>query len=176
MAKVKVVVHDTTTCVVPTKPMDSVHVNAIGPTVAVIPEHESLRGRDKPNQHPISAISGLSDALENLKIRHGTTEHWQSDITFIPKKGQIIIYEDYSQIEKEGEMINVPAFKIGDGLAFLVDLPFVNDDLRMELINHINDINMHVSLNDRLSWNNKVTCYTEEQPELDGETLIFSKD
>lgn len=35
------------------------------PTMVAIGDHERLTGRDKPNQHPIEAISGLKDILDH---------------------------------------------------------------------------------------------------------------
>lgn len=35
-------------------------------TPASVGEHEDLDGRDQPNQHPIDAIDGLREVIENL--------------------------------------------------------------------------------------------------------------
>jgi len=48
-------------------------------------------------------------------------------------------------MEKDGEMIDLPAIKIGDGKAYVQDLPFVDDDTRDTLLMHINDALSHVS-------------------------------
>lgn len=100
-----------------------------------------------------------------------TTENWNSKLDFIPPKGIIIIYSDYATIEG----INIPNFKVGDGLAYLVDLPFVGDDMRNTLISHINDMVRHITAEERVSWNNKVTCFVEA---ISGDeyTLCFSND
>jgi len=36
------------------------------------------------------------------------------------------IYSDYKVVEKDGEEIYLPGIKIGDGKAFLIDIPFLN--------------------------------------------------
>lgn len=56
--------------------------------------------------------------------------------------------------------VYVPGIKIGDGSAYVVDLPFVN--VTSEQINF---------------WNNKVNCYLEPEIIEDGnnETLIFTR-
>lgn len=78
------------------------------------------------------------------------------------------IYSDARSYEEEytennetlTRTVYVPGIKIGDGSAYVVDLPFVN--VTSEQINF---------------WNNKVNCYLE--PELvvggDDETLIFTR-
>ena len=78
------------------------------------------------------------------------------------------IYSDARSYEEEytennetlTRTVYVPGIKIGDGSAYVVDLPFVN--VTSEQINF---------------WNNKVNCYLE--PELiadgDNETLIFTR-
>lgn len=78
------------------------------------------------------------------------------------------IYSDARSYEEEytennetlARTVYVPGIKIGDGSAYVVDLPFVN--VTSEQINF---------------WNNKVNCYLE--PELvvggDDETLIFTR-
>ena len=54
----------------------------------------------------------------------------------------------------------VPGIKIGDGSAYVVDLPFVN--ITSEQVNF---------------WNNKVNCYleTELTDEGNNETLVFTR-
>ena len=48
--------------------------------IVIIPKHEQLPGRDLPNQHPISSISGLNEQLmdslkgsDNLILNAGTS-------------------------------------------------------------------------------------------------------
>ena len=82
-------------------------------------------------------------------------------------------------MEKDGEMIDLPTIKIGDGKAYVQDLPFVDDDTRDTLLMHINDALSHVSQRDRSFWNHKVDIddlYENLNEELEDETLIFSRD
>lgn len=92
-----------------------------------------------------------------------TTENWNSKISFIPNQKDIIIYSDHGHIDDgEGNSIDVPAIKVGDGNAYLIDLPFVGDDSRnqifYEIRRHTENELIHVSQNDRLFWNNKLNC------------------
>lgn len=49
-------------------------------------------------------------------LKHDITINWEKALNFIPKQGEIIIYDDKN-----------PSFKIGDGIHNVNDLPFVND-------------------------------------------------
>ena len=114
-----------------------------------------------------------------IRMKIDTTANWAAATTFIPLKGEIIVYSDYSTIEENGETITYPNFKVGDGLAYGVDLPFVGDDLRESLASHVANTNIHITDAERTFWNNKVRCYidTVEDGEgylVDGENLIFT--
>lgn len=109
-----------------------------------------------------------------------TTANWRAVAnTFIPLKGEIIVYSDYASKEVNGETVYIPNFKVGDGLAYGIDLPFVNDDLRDTLSAHLLDRTSHITAEERNFWNNKVRCYvnTEEDEEgflVDGDMLVFT--
>ena len=105
------------------------------------------------------------------KIQVDTKQNWSQNLTLIPEKGELIVYSDYAQIEKDGNTINVPNFKIGDGLAYNIDLPFVGDDLREMLTNHVNNGTIHITAEERAFWNNKVRT---EDFDIDNENLIFT--
>lgn len=114
-----------------------------------------------------------------VRMKIDTTENWQKAVDFIPLKGEIIVYSDYATKEVDGQIINIPNFKVGDGLAYGIDLPFVNDDLRDAFSAHISNMNIHVTPAEKDFWNNKVRCYIEtvEDDEgylVDGENLIFT--
>lgn len=103
-----------------------------------------------------------------------TTEHWNAKRSFIPMRGEIIIYTDKTQKDDGfGNVINIPGVKIGDGSAYLIDLPFVGDDERFEILSelraHTNDRASHVSPEDRAFWNNKLNY------EIQGGNLILTR-
>ena len=104
-------------------------------------------------------------------VFYDTTENWNSKIDFIPKKGVLIVYSDYQHLDD----CDVPNIKIGDGLAYLADLPFVSDDLRELLTNHIINTTMHVTAAERDFWNNKITCDVKLISD-DDYRIFFTKD
>ena len=121
----------------------------------------------------------MSTVNTRIKSKHDTTANWNAARGFIPLAGEIIIYDDY---ETSSEGVNIPSFKVGDGQAYVQDLPFVNDDLRHELRLHTRNGQIHVSPSDRLFWNDKINIddsgerVSSEGASLRGENLIFSRD
>ena len=131
-------------------------------------------------KQPISADFASKKQCFEAKFFHGTssdsakvimktTEEWDLQITYIPKRGDIIIYSDYGNLNGQ----NVPGIKIGDGLAYVVDLPFVGESDWLEFREifeaHINNQIVHITQEERTSWDNKLNC------ELNNETLIFNR-
>ena len=102
------------------------------------------------------------DAVQaRILARRDTTENWNQHRDFIPMRGEICVYTDHGQIDDGyGNMIDVPGIKIGDGSAYLIDLPFVGNDVRYEIMTelrrHENDTDVHVTLAEKQFWNNKL--------------------
>lgn len=112
------------------------------------------------NSHPFSRIKvgdGITTVIKlpfvNTDGINGTTIYadsminWEANPLFIPKKGDIIIFFDKTKIVKDGSEIEIPGFKIGDGKAYNIDLPFVGDDIIEQLLAHIK-VNGHTILSD----------------------------
>lgn len=93
-----------------------------------------------------------------------TTSEWNNTPSLVSQAGTIYIYTDYYD---DGQGHNVPAFKVGDGLAYLIDLPFV--DVNMQ--RHMSDEVIHITEQERVFWNNKIRT---DSTEIDRENLIFT--
>lgn len=116
----------------------------------------------------IRMISPSSSAFLG-RITINTTDGWNAQRTYVPIKGEIVIFSDRHVIDD----VNYPGIKVGDGMAYVVDLPFFGDDETnsiMGIINdHINNESIHVSMEDRDFWNAKLNYETV------GENLIFTR-
>lgn len=121
-----------------------------------------------------------------IKLKHDTTANWNNAIGFIPLAGEVIIYDDYQtktwEEQEYGETVtktvNIPGIKIGTGNAYVQDLAFVDEDTREILMNHINNVNMHTTLAEKLFWNNKINvddAYEAVHDELIDETLVLNR-
>lgn len=126
-------------------------------------------------------ISGLSYFYTKIsnkftKVKIDTSENLNSDLTFVPEMGEIVVYSDYAEKTVNGTTTAIPNIKIGDGLAYCVDLPFVNDDIRDAIMSHINDQNRHITQQERDFWNDKVTVDESGTYLINNECLVFKKD
>ena len=101
---------------------------------------------------------------EITPIFYDTTANWDSQISLVSIRGAIYVYSDY---QEDGDGNYIPGIKIGDGNAYLIDMPFT-DCLYKE---HIEDTVSHITAAERTAWNNKVRCYMDT---LDEERLIFT--
>lgn len=71
-----------------------------------------------------------------------TTENWNKKASLISELNTVYVYVDHqTKTDEEGKEIWIPGIKIGDGKAYLIDLPF-SDEL---MIAHINDLGIHVT-------------------------------
>ena len=115
----------------------------------------------------IAARDNIGAAPSNL-VHIDTTAHWNAQRDLIGLAGHIYIYTDHDVINN----VNIPAMKIGDGLAYLIDAPFV-DSNEKALLDHIADTTVHITAQERSNWNNKVTCFISQS---DSENIVFSKE
>ena len=81
-----------------------------------------------------------------------TSAEWAELITLQSRKGEVYVYSDAAE-DENGEPL--PMVKIGDGNAFVVDLPFVTA------------VDFRITQEDIDNWNGKVSV------RLEGENLIF---
>ena len=87
-------------------------------------------------------------------IKHDTTENWNNAVGFIPLKGEVIIYEDYTDLDGTVR----PNVKVGDGTTYVQDLPFLAE-IPEEITDHINNNLIHVTAEEKALWNHKIDCY-----------------
>lgn len=121
-----------------------------------------------------------------IESKHDTTANWNNARGFVPLPGEIIIYDDYETktytVEEYGETVtktvNIPNIKIGTGNAYVQDLAFVDQKTREILMEHINNQDIHTTLQEKLFWNNKINIDDSEDVligELSDETLILNR-
>lgn len=92
---------------------------------------------------------GTVNTAETL---YNTVEGWNAQSGLISKAKTMYVYVNYDRDENDHP---IAAFKIGDGNAYLIDLPFYAT----------------VSMEDKEFWNNKVRCYINPE---DPENIIFT--
>ena len=107
------------------------------------------------------------------KITTHTTEEWNNASGYIPEKGEVIIYSDYSSQTVDGVSIPVPAIKIGSGNGYVQDLAFVGANETELLLEHIHNMDIHTTAAQKAFWNNKLNV--NDSSEVVGEVLIFNR-
>ena len=128
-----------------------------------------------PTQLPEGSVvyNAAGERVTGSAIVHNvytnTTAYWAAQTSFVPKSGDIIVYSDHETIIEDGEEKLVPGFKMGDGNAFVVDLPFTDAAIAERFLVHMNDQEAHVTNQERDFWNNKLNL------SLNGETLEFNR-
>ena len=66
-----------------------------------------------------------------LILKHDIESNWNRATTFVPKQGEIVIYDIDSTYSYE-------RFKIGDGVTTVYDLSFYLEDEMIEILDKIN--------------------------------------
>lgn len=95
-----------------------------------------------------------------FKMNRDLTENWNRRVTFVPLEGEIIVYLD-GYIDDNGNCF--PRIKVGDGKAYVVDLPFIGKEIENSLVAHKNDTVSHITNEERVFWNNKLNAHYDEE-------------
>ena len=123
-------------------------------------DYNILRNLPSVEGHVLKGDTSLTD-MGIPYVFYDTCENWDAQSLLITIKDAIYVYTDY-KLDEEGNV--VPGIKIGDGLGYLIDAPF----LSAPYDEHIANLDIHVTEQNKTFWNNKVRCY------MDGENLIFT--
>jgi hypothetical protein len=116
---------------------------------------------------------GLAYFYEKLKIYlsskyssilFDTTDNWNKQTSLISENKTFYVYTDHLV---DGDLA-IPGFKIGDGKAYLIDMPFT-DELYYR---HILDSTIHITQDERLAWNDKISCKLSDD---NAENLVLYK-
>ena len=133
-------------------------------------KHKIGNGSSHWTQLPFFTLE--TDLTNKLKFIFKTTEEWSRLTSLISQVGTIYIWTDYETITQGQQTKIVPGIKIGDGMAYVIDLPFVTDYLKDIFMQHINNNIIHITQEERQFWNDKVTCYLNAN---DQENIVFDK-
>ena len=116
----------------------------------------TLRNNQTGAQLGLISQADLSDKLEALGIRPSaiyfdTVEGWNSNPSLRSEENAIYVYTDYQTVDNQ----NIAGFKIGDGNAYVYDMPFTDTLLQR----HIANTTIHITQAEREFWNNKSRAY-----------------
>jgi hypothetical protein len=107
-----------------------------------------------------------------VDVRYNTTSYWDNLHGYIPKAGEIIIYSDADKYDDGlGHLVDVPRIKIGSGNAYVQDLVFADQKDHQMLIQHVQDAQSHVTVEDKAFWSAKLNILDD----IIDETLVFNR-
>lgn len=150
--------------------MSSSTINEVTQMTGNFGQKRSITGRINAQQTSMTTQMSIPRVLSGSQIKSGTTEYWNSQIGMIGERNTLYIYTDYQKDENDND---IPGIKVGDGRAYIQDLPFIDEDLRNSIMDHINNVSIHVSLAEKLSWWNKINV-DDESEVVDG-ILTFNR-
>ena len=131
----------------------------------------NLLGR--PGTQPVHMLGRIEVATINIdgstNVYVNTSAYWAARPDYRPDFGVVIGYTDRETVTVDGVTKNVPGFKIGDGDAYLADLPFEDAAVVATLTAHMQDVGMHVTAEEKAFWNNKLNLT------ISGEVLTFNR-
>ena len=113
-------------------------------------------------------VSGGSSSSTSSVVSN-TTAEWNADPLYMSEPNVIYVYTDYAT---SNDGVLVPGIKVGDGMAYVVDLPFIYGSSK-DFQKHISNLGIHVADDDRELWDNKWSGYIDSD---DSEKLVFTTD
>lgn len=132
---------------------DSVRVRDLTVTTAIYPQ-EKLMVVGAEDEHLVT-MQSLQDYLNlhlDKQVMFGTKAEWDAQVGLVSEPNKLYVYTDY---KTDGSGRNLAGIKVGDGNAFLIDKPFI-DELYFD---HVQDNSIHVTAGDKLRWDEAVNCY-----------------
>lgn len=120
------------------------------------------------SESAMKAVFSSTQTVMPSYVLQNTTEAWNSTPQLIGALNTIYVYVDHQiKTDEEGNEIWIPGIKIGDGKAYLIDLPFTDS----AMVEHTENASIHVTPEEKDFWNNKVRCYVSPE---DSERLVFT--
>ena len=132
---------------------ETVRVSDLTVATAVYPSEQIMVvGAGEEHLVSIQTLQDYFEAAMAKQVLFGTTAEWNADLSLVGEEETLYVYTD-RVLDSSGDYY--AGIKVGDGSAYLVDLPFVDG----YFVDHIADTSIHVTSQEKAFWNNKVRCY-----------------
>ena len=142
---------------------DAIRVRDLSVTTTIYPTDKvMIVGAEDEHLVTMQTLQGYLNANLDKQILFGTTAEWNAQSQLQSEAGKVYVYTDH-RIDSRGNRI--AGIKMGDGNAYLIDLPFQDE----AIYEHIEDSTIHITAAERAFWNDKVRCYYSS-----GDNLIFT--
>lgn len=96
-----------------------------------------------------------------LTIVAKTKAQWVTEGLNTSEPNVLYVTTDHRTVTKDGTTYEIPAFQLGDGNAYIIDLPRATVD-EQTFLDHVNDSVVHITQAEREFWNNKNRCEIDE--------------
>lgn len=115
-----------------------------------------------------AVLDDLTQSTASIEIH--TTQEWSGSAgRQISRQGTFYVYSDYYN----DDGLTTPRIKLGDGRAYISDLPFIDSKLMNTIIEHISNQDIHITPEQRIFWNNKLNVNDSQQ--IIDNSLIFNR-
>ena len=132
---------------------ESIRVRDLTVSTTIFPTDKiMIVGGEDEHLVSIDSLQAYLNANLDKQVLFDTTANWNAQTTLVSDANTLYIYTDH-QYDSQGN--KVAGIKAGDGLAYVVDLPFTD----AVVTEHIANQTVHITQNERTFWNNKVRCY-----------------
>lgn len=138
-------------------------MNVVATIDATFENNLNLSADLSTTQELTASLGEIYQGGGESNIYYNTTDYWNSRPQLIAKRGYIYVYSDYKQSEEE----DIAGIKVGDGISYLIDMPFIDKPLD----DHIADTVKHITSAEREFWNDKVRCFVDPENQ---ENIIFT--
>ncbi len=151
---------------------DSVRVRDLTTSSTIFPVDKLMVvGSEDEHLVTIQTLQDYLNANLDKQVLFDTTANWNSQTTLVSRSDTLYIYTDH-QRDSGGHAI--AGIKAGDGLAYVVDLPFTDAIATEHIANssihitsserstwndHVSNSTIHVTAADKEKWNSAVKCY-----------------
>ena len=123
--------------------------------------------------HHAVELNEAINVIKLLNVHYDTKAAWDMQPQLVAERAEIYVYSDKATLyDGVGNPYFVPGIKVGDGTSYLIDMPFIADEVIFALAQHVNNTTVHITQAERIFWNNKVSGFAD--PEHDGK-LVLSK-
>ncbi len=129
--------------------------------------------KHKPSINGRTLVGNLDLSIFDMRpIFYGTTAYWDAQWDLIAQEGVYVYTDHRTETDGEGNTTTIPGIKIGDGKAYLSDIPFLVDEVVQGAVDTMINSGSLVSAADRAFWDNKVTAYVNPN---DAQNLVLSR-
>ena len=152
------------------------YIDASDKRILINPNSSHITAQDVVyvDDEVVTNVGAVLDRLlsSSASIQIHTSAQWAQDEYggVISDKKTLYVYSDGYTLQ-DGTI--VPRLKLGDGLSYIRTLPFLDQAYRQDLLDHINNMDIHTSLEQKLAWWNKLNV--DDDREVVNGILIFNR-